>query len=150
MNIESLVPWLTLPMPRVDQEGVAELGITHRAVRDPHLCAIEHVMIAVSWMALVCMPKHVRPSSRLAHAHSTNLLAGAGIWEDTSPSVRIIAVHLQVVGEQHRVREVRESANPGSAAESSSCDDHGSDGIKARAAKSLVDGHAEQARDPRA
>ncbi len=127
---------------RVDEEDVAQLGVADGAVGDPHLGAVQHPAVAIGDGGRLHR-EDVRPHRRLAHAHAADPAPGAGVRQDAR-ALLVVAVHRQVVHEQHRVREVREGeARVGGG--QLLVDDHGGDRVHACAAEALRDRDAEDA-----
>ena len=89
----------------VDQERVTGLSIVHGAVGDPDLAAVQQVGAIILPHGVRAHRQHVGAARWLRHGHATHRLAGARGWQQAC-TLLVVAVLLQVVGEQHGVGEV--------------------------------------------
>ena len=91
----------------VHQEHVAELARRHGAVCDPHFSPGDAPVVAV-WNCDRRHAEHVGASVGFAHAHPSHQLTAADAREKPL-TLFVVSVDAEVVGKQHRVREVRKA-----------------------------------------
>ncbi len=90
----------------VDHEDVARRLVVDAAVGDEGLAAVEDVAVALPARARGHR-QHVRPHLGLRHAQAADPLTRSGLGQHALPLERV-AVDVDVLGEQHRVRQQRQ------------------------------------------
>ena len=91
---------------RVDHESIAKRIFVDAAVRDEHLSSVDHVRIPVQPRA-GSHREHIGADLGFRHAQPTDPLTGHRERQDTLLQ-RVVAVDLDILGEENRVGEHRE------------------------------------------
>eukprot|EP00754_Rhynchopus_humris_P010369 Rhum_TRINITY_DN14147_c4_g1::Rhum_TRINITY_DN14147_c4_g1_i1::g.71671::m.71671 len=84
--------------------GVDDVHVRVRAVRDPRLAAVQHVVVALALRGRL-HAEHVSARRRLAHAHGADHLAGHRLLEEAGALLVVGGVE-EVVHKEHGVGEV--------------------------------------------
>ena len=119
--------------PRVDF-CVHQEAMSFAAVGDVGLGAVDHPIITVA-PRRCAHPENVGPRARLGHPHPRDPLAAHHLGE-VAPALLVVGRVVEVVHEQHRVREISQTKTRVGLRQLL-VHDHRGDGVQARAAVSL-------------